>query len=173
MSTTSTTTTLNDVDIDAVGRLVEKIKSNPEKANAVRTAEVVWKRGFQSDADVGDYVVSSDMPKGLGGDGSAPNPTQAVVASLGNCLAVGYAANATAKNIHLDELKINVTGSFNLKRFLGIEPGNAGFDNIRVGVSIKSDATDEQLQELHKQVVATSPVGHTLSHAVPVAIELE
>jgi hypothetical protein len=39
-------------------------------------------------------------------------------------------------------------------------------------VSIESDATADQLAELHDKVVATSPVGHTLSSPIPVAIEL-
>jgi len=172
MSTTSTTV-LNDVNIAAVGQLVQKIQDNPEKAHTKWGAEVVWKKGFQSEARIGEHVLGSDEPHGLGGDGTAPNPVEQVIAALGNCLAVGYAANATAKNIKLDEVKINLEGDLDLKTFLGLAQGNAGYENIRAVVSIKSNATDAEIKELHEQVVATSPVGHTLSRAVPVSVKLE
>ena len=56
---------------------------------------------------------------------------------------------------------------------LGLNPdGNAGYEAIRVRVDLDSDATEEQRSELHAKVVGTSPVGHTLNRAVPVAIDL-
>ena len=41
----------------------------------------------------------------------------------------------------------------------------------QVGTSV-SVMTAEDIQALHEKVVGTSPVGHTLSRAVPVKIEL-
>lgn len=56
---------------------------------------------------------------------------------------------------------------------MGLKPdGNAGYKALRVHVDIDSDATAEQLQKLHEQVISTSPVGHTLQRPVPVSIEL-
>ena len=40
------------------------------------------------------------------------------------------------------------------------------------GVKIDSDASPEAIQAVHDKVVGTSPVGHTLSRAVPVSIDL-
>ena len=172
IDTTSTTTVLNDVDIEAVGQVVQKIQDNPEKAHTKWSAEVVWNGGFRSEATVGDHTVLSDEPHKLGGDNTGPNPVEQLIASLGNCLAIGYAANATLRNIRLDEVKIDLEGDLDLKTFLGLAQGNAGYENIHVNVHIKSDATHEQLRELHETVVATSPVGHTLSRAVPVSVKL-
>ncbi len=95
-----------------------------------------------------------------------------MLAALGNCLAVGYAANATAAGITLHDLAIELTGNLDLHTFLGLREGNAGYDNISVKVTIDSDATPEDLRALHEKVTGTSPVGHTLSRAVPVNIEL-
>lgn len=39
-------------------------------------------------------------------------------------------------------------------------------------VNLDSDASPEQLTELHDKVIGTSPVGHTLSRAVAVDIAL-
>lgn len=168
----STTTILNDVNIQAVGQLVDTIKSQPEKAHTKWNAEVVWKGGFRSEATIGEHTLQSDEPHGLGGAGTAPNPVEQLLAALGNCLAVGYAATATVKHIALDEVSISLEGNLDLRTFLGLAQGNAGYESIGAVVKIKSNASLEQLKALHEQVVASSPVGHTLSRAVPVSVKL-
>ena len=70
-------------------------------------------------------------------------------------------------------MNIELEGDLDLHTFLGLNPeGNAGYENISVKVNIDSDASAEQLAELHEKVVGTSPVGHTLSRAIPVRIDL-
>ena len=171
----SKTVVLNKVNIGAVGELVEAIKNKPETAQTTWSADVRWKKGFQSEATIanGRYgPFLSDEPKQLGGEAKAPNPVEQLIASLGNCLAVGYAANATLRGIKLDEVKIHLEGDIDLRTFLGLAQGNAGYEKISAQVEITSDAPQKDLEELHKAVVATSPVGHTLSRAVPVDIQL-
>ncbi|MBF2761404.1 MAG: OsmC family protein [Ectothiorhodospiraceae bacterium AqS1] len=164
---------LNEVNIAQVGDLIEKIKADPEKAQTKWSAEVKWKEGFRSEATIRQFSgLGSDEPEGLGGDDTAPNPVEQVLAALGNCLAVGYAAGATARQIKIDELTLHLEGELNLKTFLGLEQGNAGFENIQVKVAIKSDADKTTIDELHRSVISTSPVGHTITRAVPVDIEL-
>ena len=59
-----------------------------------------------------------------------------------------------------------------LHTFLGLAQGNAGYEDIRVKVHLDCDGTEEQVQTIHKNVVSTSPVGHSVSRAVPLNIEL-
>ena len=167
------TTTLNHVDLEAVAGLTETIRHEPDKAATTWRAEVEWRGGFRSEARIRDFApLPSDEPAGLGGTDSAPNPVEQLLAALGNCLAVGYAANATARGITLQGLRIETEGDLDLHTFLGLRPGNAGYRTIRVRVHIDTDASPEELQELHEQVVATSPVGHTLSRPVPIDVRL-
>ena len=49
---------------------------------------------------------------------SGPNPVEQVLAALGNCLAVGYAANATAAGIEIRGMTIKVEGDLDLHTFL-------------------------------------------------------
>lgn len=165
---------LNDVDIQAVAGLAGKIQTEPEVAATTWRASVAWKGGFASEAKVRDFApVRSDEPISLGGGDTAANPVEQLLGALGNCLAVGYAANATGLGIEIKDLSIDLEGDLDLHTFLGLNPnGNAGYDTIRVSVALDSDATPEQLTQLHQQVVGTSPVGHTLSRAVPVQIDL-
>ena len=170
----STITSLNDVAIDAVAGLAEKIQAEPDVAATTWKAQVAWDRGFRSSATIRDFdAIGSDEPTSLGGDDTAPNPVEQLLAALGNCLAVGYAANATAAGIELRDLRVEVEGDLDLHTFLGLDAdGNAGFGDIRAEVHIDSDASAEQIDALHQQVVGTSPVGHTLSRAAPLRVDL-
>jgi len=165
---------LNDVDIESVAGLANKIQEVPEVAASVWSATVSWDQGFRSSASIREFdPIGSDEPTALGGTDTAPNPVEQVLAALGNCLAVGYAANATAAGITISDLHIDLSGNIDLHTFLGLAPdGNAGYESIKVDVHLESDASDEAVAELHKKVVGTSPVGHTLTRAVPVDISL-
>lgn len=167
------TTSLNDVAIGKVISLAEKISQEPQVADTTWRAEVQWKGGFKSEATVRDFAPArSDEPEQLGGTDTGPNPVEQILGALGNCLAVGYAANATAAGITLNAMTIEVEGNLDLHSFLGLRDGHAGFSDITARVRIDSDGSEEALQALHEKVVATSPVGHTLGRAVPLSVTL-
>lgn len=171
--TTIVTARLNDVDLDAVGGLARAIVDDAKAAATTWGASVTWTGGFRSEAAIRDFSpIKSDEPSGLGGTDLAPNPVEQLLAALGNCLAVGYAANASAAGIELNDVRVELAGDLDLHTFLGLREGHAGFDAIRVAVHIDSDADQEALDELHRKVTATSPVGHTLARAIPVDIRL-
>lgn len=171
--TTQTQKKLNDVDVEAVGSLVAAVAADPDKGQTEWRATVAWKGAFQSEVSIRDFdPIPSDEPAGLGGADTAPNPVEQVLGALGNCLAVGYAANATAAGVEINDLKIELSGDLDLQSFLGLKPGHAGYAGLSVKVHLDANATDEQLAALHDKVVNSSPVGHTLSNPVPVSIEL-
>ena len=172
--TTTTDGQLNAVDLNAVGALVEAIKQDPSAAQTTWSAEVRWTGAFRSEAAVRDFApITSDEPSALGGTDRAPNPVEQLLGALGNCLAVGYAANASVAGITIRDLRIDLDGDVDLHAFLGLDPkadGHAGFSAIRVAVHLDTDADEAAVAELHRKVAATSPVGQTLSKAIPVEI---
>ena len=169
----TTRTALNNVDIEAVRGLAQVIQADPAKAQTTWTAHVTWKGAFASEARVRTFEpLQSDEPPALGGRDTAPNPVEQLLSALGNCLAVGYAANATILGIELKDLRVDLKGDLDLHVFLGFKEGHAGFDSVTATVTIDSDAPAEQLEELHPKVQASSPVGHTLQNALPVEVRL-
>jgi uncharacterized OsmC-like protein len=165
--------TLNDVNLQAVGALAEQIRRNPELAKAQWKSEVHWQSGFKSRSRSRDLpTAASDEPAALGGDDTAANPLEQLLGALGNCLAVGYAANATVAGIRIKSLKLDLEGNMDLRMFLGLADGNAGLDAIRVTVHLDADAPPAAIKQLHEKVIKHSPVGHTLSRSVPLRVEL-
>src|ERR1700683_4192164 len=169
--TTTADGQLNQVDLGPVGTLIDNIKQQPSAAATTWSAEVRWTGAFRSEAAVRSFApIASDEPSALGGSDSAPNPVEQLLGALGNCLAVGYAANASAAGITIRDLRIDLDGDLDLHAFLGLADGHAGFSAIRVAVHLDTDADEAAVAELHRKVAATSPVGQTLSKAIPVEI---
>jgi len=170
---TTSTIPLNNVNIEAVASLAQAIEAEPAAGDTTWKASVAWDGGFRTTTTIrGFEPFTTDEPEGLGGTDTAPNPVEQLIGALGSCLAIGYAANASAAGIRIDELRIDIEGELNLEAFLGIQPGNAGYETLRAAVHIEADADDATITELHHRVVATSPVGHTVSRAVPLTVEL-
>ncbi|BBY22848.1 OsmC family protein [Mycobacterium stomatepiae] len=156
--TADTDLPLNAVDIKAVGDLVEGVRADPGKAHTTWAAHVTWTGGFSSSRVRQFAAVPSDEPAVLGGGDNAPNPVEQLLAALGNCLAVGYAANATVAGIRINNLQVDLRGDIDLSVFLGLKDGHAGFESITATMRIDSDASAAQLDELHRKVVASLPV---------------
>ena len=164
---------LNDVNLTAVAALASKIQSTPRAAQTTWRADVEWTGAFTSRVRVRNFApYNSDEPAALGGGDSAPNPVEQLLGALGNCLAVGYAANASSEGIRIRSLQIALEGNIDLRTFLGLAQENAGYQAIRARVKLDADASPEQVAALHRKVIGTSPVGHTLERAVPLSIEL-
>ena len=70
------------------------------------------------------------------------------------------------------ELDIAVSGDLDLRTFLGLAQGHAGFSKLDVDVRIDSDADEATLREVHEHVVGTSPVGHSLTNPVQLDVRL-
>lgn len=164
------TTSTNGVDLATVGKLVEEYTADPDAAESFWTTRTQWTGGFRTATYARQHaLLATDEPEWLAGTDSAPNPVEYVLAALGGCLTVGYAAAAAARGVELRSLEIEVKGNVDLRVFLGLAEGHAGYDKIEVTAYVESDAGAEELEEIHRAVVATSPVGNTLER--PVALD--
>jgi uncharacterized OsmC-like protein len=168
-----TTTHLNDVDLATLHQLVESYQTDPEAGRSSWSARVQWLGGFRAEAQVRELPpVRADEPTWLAGTDTGPNAVEHLLGAFGQCLAVGYAANATVRGIHVNSLEISLHGEIDLPVFLGLTGGSAGYDRIHVEVHLDADAPREQLEELHRHVLSTSPVGSTLANPVQIDARL-
>jgi len=166
---------INGLDTDGLKNVVESIKQNWESGRITRSASVEWKGGFKSEATSRQFVAEVDMPFGLCGEDTAISPLEMVLQAYGACLAVGYAMHCATRGIKLQELKINIDGEVDLPGFLGLKAPEhldmdslPGYKFIKVDVIMKAEADGNTLQEIHRQVISTAPVGLTLTRPVRV-----
>jgi uncharacterized OsmC-like protein len=107
------------------------------------------------------------------GTNAGPNAVELVLQALAFCYAVGFAYNAAARGIDIEELRYEVEGDLDLHRFLGLGGPRAGFSTIRAKSWVRSpNATVAQLEELCQYVQDTSPVRDILASPVPVETDL-
>ena len=173
-------TVINGLDPGKLMKVVETVKQNWEVGRTVWKASTTWKGGFKVETCSREFTLLADEPEMLCGTNTAANPVEMVLQAYGACLTIGYAMNAAVRGIKIDDIKIDLEGEIDLPGFLGLEPPEKlhmdklpGFKIITAKVKIKADADEKTLQELHKHVVSTSPVGLTLSRPVKIGADLE
>lgn len=170
------TKTINNLDVEKLQAIVGAVKENPDLGKTMWRARTCWLGGFQSEANIRGFTVKMDEPPDLAGTNTAPNMVEMVLGAYGCCLQTGYAINAAVMGIPLEKIEIELEGDIDLPGFFGLEPPDnvwPGFTTVRAKVFIKAPtASKEQLEELHRRVTSTSPVGSILSRPVKVDTEL-
>lgn len=171
---------VNGLDVDNLMKIVGAVKENWEKGKTVWKASTTWKGGFRVETCSREFTLVADEPEMLCGTNTAANPVEMVLQAYGACLSIGYVMNAAVRGIVLDDIKIDLEGEIDLPGFLGLEAPEKmymsklpGFKNIMVKVKMKSKTDKKALEELHRHVIATSPVGITLSRPVAIQTTLE
>lgn len=188
MATQVMTKTVNGVDVDGLMGHVKAIKDDPELGHFEFRAHTEWIDGARSQTEIKDFygagkedtsreepfVLRGDEPPLLLGDNTAPNAVETVLHGLAGCLAVGIAYQAAVRGIEIESLKFDLEGTLDLRGFLGISKDvRPGFQDVRVNYRIKTDASQEQIEELCEYVQETSPVLDIIRNPVPVSVSLE
>lgn len=184
----ATVTVRNGIDVEQLQATIGAISEQPSVAAFTFKARGEWQGGTANTAEIRDFIhngerverpqpyrLTGDEPPVLLGSNQGPNAVELLLAALGFCYGVGYAANAAAKGIDIEELRYEVEGDIDVQNFLGMtRKSRPGFSAIRARAWVRSpNATPEQLEELCQYVQDTSPVQDSLANAVPVDTSLE
>lgn len=177
--------TRNGVDVDQLTEALDTMSDDPSVAQFRFQAETEWTDGLKCATSIDEFDqagerietrefrVEGDEPEQILGERSAPNAVELLLAALGSCLNVGYAANAAAMGIELDELRFEMDGDVDLRGFLGIsEDVRAGYNEVTCTTYIEADASEEELAELRERVETTSPLMDNIANEVPLETEL-
>lgn len=164
---------LAPISKDGLDTLIAAGRANPAAIKTVKCRTVAEGRFRHLNfiRNLPPHVV--DEPPALLGDDTAPNPSEALLAALGSCLAVGIHANAVANNITVRSLALDLEADINITSVWGtgdISPKPVGFDAIRVNVALDADAPKETLETLIAHAQKWSPVANTI--AKPVALSV-
>jgi uncharacterized OsmC-like protein len=167
------TSCLQPIDKAGLEGLIEKGKANPAAVRTLKCRTVAEGRfrHLNMIRTLPAHVI--DEPPGLLGDDTAPNPSEASLAALGSCLAVGIHANAVARGITIRSLELELEADINITAVWGTgdtSPKPVGFDAVRVKVHLDADAPQAELDELIAHATKWSPVANTFTK--PVALDV-
>ncbi len=179
---------INGVDTDALAATIDAVRQEPGLARVTFGLESKWVTGCHQKASTTDlvqneevvatrtarYSMESDEPTALLGTDKAASPGEYVLQALAGCYAVTFAANAAARDIELDSLRLDMEADFDLHGFLGLDDAvRPGAQEVRVEVhATSSNASREQLRELTETVQRRSPIRDTLAGPVTVKTAL-
>lgn len=167
--------TFETIDRAALAALSEKGRADPTAVRTVRARTVAEGRRFRHlnyVRDLDAHVI--DEPPGLLGDDTAPNPTEALLAALGTCVAVGLQANAVARGWTVRGITIESEGDINITSVWGtgdLSPKAVGLTAVRLRAHLDiAGATPEELDDLVAHAAEWSPVLNTVKNPVPVTL---
>jgi uncharacterized OsmC-like protein len=166
---------LAPIDKTGLDELIAKGKADPQVIKTLKCKTVAEGRFRHLNfiRSLPAYVV--DEPPGLLGDDTAPNPSEASLAALGSCLAVGIHANAVARGITVFRLEIELEGDLNITGVWGtgdLSDKPVGFTDVRAKVVFEADRPRAELEALIAHARVWSPVANTFTRPVNLAVSL-
>ncbi len=175
MPQTALTGCLAPIDRAGLDDLIAKGKADPKviKTLKCRTVAEGRFRHLNFIRTLDPYIV--DEPPGLLGDDTAPNPSEASLAALGSCLAVGIHANAVAQGITVYKLEIELEGDLNITGVWGtgdLTDKPVGFTDVRAKVTFEADRPKAELDALVAHSQKWSPVANTFTRPVNLEVSL-
>jgi uncharacterized OsmC-like protein len=175
----------NGVNVDDLMTAIEAVKSDPTNGKVTFKVNSKWTDGFKANHTTSGYVVgkeegkrakdhslSTDEPNEVLGGDTGISPAETLISSLAACLTVGYAANAAAMGIDLDELSFEITGDGSLEGFMNIGDKRPGLSEFDIKTFIKSSAPADKIQELHDYVNEHSPIWDTICNPVKIKSQI-
>jgi uncharacterized OsmC-like protein len=176
---------VNGVDVAALEGAMEAVSENPEHGMFTFRAETEWQDALKSVTTIDEFdqegetihtrefTLEGDEPEQILGERTGPNAVEVLLGALGSCLSVGYAANAAAMGIEIDDLRFEMEGDVDLRGFLGIsEDVRPGYESIECTVHLDADADESELAELRERVETTSPLVDAITNEVPLVTHL-
>lgn len=105
--------------------------------------------GLRCEVEEGPWRLTVDMSEKSGGTNAGPNPGTYGRASLGSCLAVGYAMWAARLGVPLERLEVEVQADYDVRGELGVSDDvSPGYSEVRYVVTVESDAPRERVMEM-------------------------
>lgn len=158
----------------SVENLIASVKKSPQLANSVFRASTYSENpGFTVRSEIRGFTVPIDEPRELGGNDTAPNPVELLLAALGGCQEIVYRAFAAVLGIEIHSIEVHAKGYLDLHGFLGLADVPAGFTNVSFTTRIVSPASAESISQLAALVEKHCPVQDTLARPIPVNGKVE
>jgi len=157
---------LNGINVAHMQEFKKMCGQDSSKADHNPTLVGHWIGGSRSRVEFKDKVLN------VGGPGNF-DAMQLLLASLIACDVDLIAVHAAFLGLKIENLSIEVTGHFNLQAYLDLPAASgSGYDAVSsiVRLSIPG-ATPEQVAYLKARCERSSPIGDSLSRAIPLRLE--
>ncbi len=157
---------LNGVNLEGMEAFRDTVRKDASQADRNSTAIAHWVGGSRARVGFGDKTAH------IGGDDEF-NAMQTVLAGLAACEVDLIALHAAFIGLEVKALRVEATGHFNVKSYLGLDAPGPGYTDISYKIVLDAPAADdEQIRYLRERCERSSPVGDSLARAIPLTLEI-
>ncbi len=145
--------------------LKERYRQTPEAALITLRAKGRLGEGVSCKLETGKALVVAGLHPATGGSGLAACSGDMLLEALVACAGVTLNAVATALGIELRDATLEAEGDLDFRGTLGLSKEvPVGFKNIKLGITLDTDASEEQLDTLLRLTERYCVVYQTLAH---------
>lgn len=184
--TTKQATRVNGLDTAQMFGTIEAIRKDPAVGRFQWRARNRWIDGGENRTTIRDFYgacvedtsrdeefcyVNGEPPVLLGANEGA-NPVEYLLHALAGCVTTTFVVHATARGIRIRSIATTLEGDMDLRGFLALDDTVApGYQNIRIGMEVDADCSDDEIAELLAFSRAHSPVCQTICRPVEVTVD--
>jgi uncharacterized OsmC-like protein len=164
---------LNSVDLEKVGKTVEEIKADPNKA--VRTVQVEghWVTDGRSSGAVeyqfvatcrtekGTFSLEVDSPGFMGGGGNRPGPMHYCLVGMASCFLATLVGVASERGIRLNRAGVKAYCELDFRKPLGLG-NNPIVRSVRFDLQIEADIDRSETVKLVEEAKERCPAIYSL-----------
>jgi uncharacterized OsmC-like protein len=169
----------NNVNLAAVGALVERARAEPGAVRLQKRVEGSWSHAngtpqFHASIVHGDgsSMLRADMAPAFGGGGLAPDPLQYLLFGLAACYTATLVMIASMEGVDLGEVKTVAENSVNVSRTLGL--GDKPLvERVSVHVTVSAPVDEAHLAGWARAAREGCPFAFTVANAVPLETTVE
>lgn len=154
------------------GPLKERYREDPAAAVVTLEAEGTLGEGVTCSVQTGQALARAGLHPATGGDGLSLCSGDLLLQALAACAGVTLSAVATALEIPLRAGSVHVEGDLDFRGTLAVDKGApVGFREIRLRLSLDTDATPEQVATLVKLAERYCVVYQSLRGSAALSVE--
>ncbi len=158
---------INAIDVEQLREMQAKLMNDRAAGNKQPQVVAKWIGGGSTE------VVMGDRKMIVGGPGNL-NAVGALLGTLGACDIDVILMHAALQGLVVEDVRIEVSGTFNTAGFYGAADEGSGYQQIESKVFIKAPgATQEKIDYLKERCERHSPVGDSLSRAMPLKLSIQ
>ncbi len=156
----------------AVQSIIDRANKDPEYGKFKYYVNTHWEGGTLCKNQIRrEHKLLVDEPPAFGGTDLSASPVELILAALGSCQQIMFAALAAVRGIPLEECDITLKAKLDVRGLLGLTDDKGispGFSGINYETHIKSSAPRELIESLVKDVESQCPVMDMLTRTVQV-----
>ena len=153
-------------------RNAKALELRPSVGQGTAVTRVRLTEGLACHIEEGAWQLTADMSEKSGGAGTGPNPGMLGRASLGSCLAIGYAMWAARRGVPIRSLEVEVQADYDTRAEYGIDGPRPGYRQVRCIVNVESDAPEEDVRRVLDEANAASSYLHIWQDPQDVSIDI-